>query len=500
MPLWLDPYAVGKLSSGTSTNDTATDASSNAAGDESSANDGSAESDASNSAATGEDATEDEAATPELPVIEVTFGDGEATGTSTITTGRGATAAEAVTNAARSDAEQLELSWMTQDQIDELARTEAAAQSNEASAQSEDGASARSIDLTGATRMDGGSFAGANDEELSWSVMQTDAGDFYLVISGEGAMPDYSSDTDLPWRGYASRLQGIVIEEGITTIGTRCFWNLRASELSLPSSVTAIHSSAFGYNNFVELTIPGTVQTIGNGAFQQNLQITSLTLEEGIQTIEQGAFSAAGTSSLVMRIPASVTSIGNMGTPYVACYEVAEGNTSFVADNDGVLYQIADSGTLTLMEYPSRRVAVDTYEVPSAVNGMNVTKLGNNSFSGMSNIQHITVPASIQSMGTFVFQNNAGLESVVFKEGMSFGSNNDGFSNTFNGCSSLVSVAFPESVEGAPASGYTMSGTFNNCYALQEVEIPSYVGNVSGGTFYQCYTLRTLTFDPYCHG
>lgn len=478
-----------------STDDTAADASSNAAGDESSANDGSAESDASNGAATGEDATEDEAAAPELPVIEVTFGDGEATGTSTITTGRGATAAEAVTNAARSDAEQLELSWMTQDQIDELASAEATAQSNEVSAQSEDGASARSIDLTGATRMDGGSFAGANDEELSWSVMQTDAGDLYLVISGEGAMPDYSSDSDLPWRGYASRLQGIVIEEGITAIGTRSFWNLRASELSLPSSVTAIHSSAFGYNNFVELTIPGTVQTIGNGAFQQNLQITSLTLEEGIQTIEQSAFSAAGTSSLVMRIPASVTSIGNMGTPYVACYEVAEGNTSFVADNDGVLYQITDSGTLTLMEYPSRRTSVDAYEVPSMVNGMDVTKLGNNSFSGMSNIQHITVPASIQSMGTFVFQNNTGLESVAFEEGMSFGSNSDGFSNTFNGCSSLVSVAFPESVEGTPASGYTMSGTFYNCYALQEVEIPSYVGNVNSGTFYQCYTLRTLTFD-----
>ncbi|OUN41764.1 leucine-rich repeat protein [Enorma massiliensis] len=474
------------------TDDTATDASSNAESDESSANDGSAESDASNGAATGEDATEDEAAAPELPVIEVTFGDGEATGTSTITTGRGATAAEAVTNAARSDAEQLELSWMTQDQIDELARTEVAAQSNEASAQSEDGASARSIDLTGATRMDGGDLTGANGEPLSWSVMQTDAGDLYLVISGEGDMPDYTSMSEQPWYGYASRLQGIVVEEGITSVGARAFYNMRASELSLPSTVTAIGPYSFGYNSFVELTIPGNVTTIGNNAFDGNTQLASLTIEEGVQTIGTSAFNGTGSSSLVFRIPASVTNIAGLNTPYVARYEVANGNANYVADEDGVLYQITDS-ELTLLKYPTRREMVENYTIPSAVDGRQVTALGNGSLQGLQNLQNVVVPASVQSMGSGVFQSSTSLESVVFKDGMSFGSNSNGLNGTFSGCTALTSVTFPSSMTGS--SSYAMNSTFYNCHALREVVIPSYITAVTNNPFYACFTLRTITYD-----
>lgn len=487
-----DDTAASNDDGAPSTDDTATDASSNAAGDESSANDGSAESDASNGAATGEDATEDETVAPELPVIEVTFGDGEATGTSTITTGRGATAAEAVTNAARSDAEQLELSWMTQDQIDELASDEATAQNNEVSAQSEDGASARSIDLTGATRMDGGDLAGANGEALSWSVMQTDAGDLYLVISGQGDMPDYTSTSEQPWYGYASRLQGIVVEEGITSVGTRAFYNMRASELSLPSTVTAIDPYSFGYNSFVELAIPGNVATIGNNAFEQNQQLASIEIGEGVQTIGNNAFTTTGSSSLVFRIPSTVTNLNAIGAPRVARYEVADGNANYAADDDGVLYQITDSG-LTLIEYPIMREAVETYTVPRSVNGRTVNALGNNAFQSLTNVQNIVVPSSIQSMGTYMFQSSTSLESVVFENGMNFGSSTSALNNTFSGCTALTSVTLPSSMTGS--TSYQMNSTFYNCHALHEVTIPSYVTSITSNTFYACYTLRTVTYD-----
>ena len=285
---------------------------------------------------------------------------------------------------------------------------------------------------------------------------------------------------------------GIVVEEGITSVGTRAFYNMRASELSLPSTVTTIDPYSFGYNSFVELAIPGNVATIGNNAFEQNQQLASIEIGEGVLTIGNNAFSSTGSSSLVFRIPSTVTNLNAIGAPRVARYEVADGNANYAADDDGVLYQITDSG-LTLIEYPIMREAVETYTVPRSVNGKTVNALGNNAFQSLTNVQNIVVPSSIQSMGTYMFQSSTSLESVVFENGMNFGSSTSALNNTFSGCTALTSVTLPSSMTGS--TSYQMNSTFYNCHALHEVTIPSYVTSITSNTFYACYTLRTVTYD-----
>ena len=66
-----------------------------------------------------------------------------------------------------------------------------------------------------------------------------------LTISGKGAMPDYSTTTP-PWEGHKKEIKQIVIEPGITHIGTQSFQYCSNVEfVSLPDTVTSIGKTAF---------------------------------------------------------------------------------------------------------------------------------------------------------------------------------------------------------------------------------------------------------------
>lgn len=90
-------------------------------------------------------------------------------------------------------------------------------------------------------------------EYKTWSLNEsvtaafTDNGSygFILTVSGEGAMPDYSSKKDAPWYSKSGRVTQIVIEDGITYIGDYSFTECAAKSITLPDSVTAVGVSAF---------------------------------------------------------------------------------------------------------------------------------------------------------------------------------------------------------------------------------------------------------------
>ena len=68
-----------------------------------------------------------------------------------------------------------------------------------------------------------------------------------LTISGEGAMDDYkeSDSSRPPWYPYKDKIKTIVIEEGITKIGTYAFMYCAMDSVSIGDSVTWINTFAF---------------------------------------------------------------------------------------------------------------------------------------------------------------------------------------------------------------------------------------------------------------
>lgn len=117
--------------------------------------------------------------------------------------------------------------------------------------------------------------SGTCNADISWVIDSNGI----LTVSGIGAIPDYNlyaGETDAPWFNYYNNITGIIIGENITKIGSCAFGGFknlsnRISQLSFPSTLTEIASSAFSETYFdCDLIIPDSVVSIGRSAFSGN--------------------------------------------------------------------------------------------------------------------------------------------------------------------------------------------------------------------------------------
>ena len=104
----------------------------------------------------------------------------------------------------------------------------------------------------------------------------------------------------------------------VKIIGEEAFAGSTLTSVTLESGINIIGPSAFAeMPNLNDIVIPGTVKIIGTGAFagrsNLNFSLRSVELNNGLETIENGAFAfnRIGSSSIKLRIPDTVTSIGD---------------------------------------------------------------------------------------------------------------------------------------------------------------------------------------------
>lgn len=151
-------------------------------------------------------------------------------------------------------------------------------------------------------------IGGKCGENAWWEL---DLGSSALIISGSGAMTNYSSNST-PWADYADSISKIVVNEGITTLsacGFKYFTVL--TEVSLPDSLQSIGYECFLYCPALkQIQIPENVTTIGSYAFEQCHSLESIVIPEGVTAIYGGVFNHCKSLKSVT-IPASVKEIGN---------------------------------------------------------------------------------------------------------------------------------------------------------------------------------------------
>ena len=101
----------------------------------------------------------------------------------------------------------------------------------------------------------------ANAEKVTWELAQNNEDSsnptYTLTISGTGAMKNYTGENEQPWRSYAGEITGVVIEDGVTTIGAHSLRQLTAinSALNIPASIKTIGSCALYRANFNSYTV-----------------------------------------------------------------------------------------------------------------------------------------------------------------------------------------------------------------------------------------------------
>ncbi len=100
-------------------------------------------------------------------------------------------------------------------------------------------------------------------------------------------------------------LKTVTIPNSVTEIGDDAFRGSSIKTLTIPNSVNKIGDAAFYESDITELNIPGSVKSLGEQAFRGCKSLTSITLNEGLEIIDEGCF--WGTTALKeIRIPKSV--------------------------------------------------------------------------------------------------------------------------------------------------------------------------------------------------
>ena len=132
------------------------------------------------------------------------------------------------------------------------------------------------------------------------------------AVAGEQtdfSMANYD-ESNQPWKDYKGALTTVVIDAGVTSIGTNAFEECCSlTSAALPDGITSIGNYAFRYCSLLEtINIPASVTTINDYTFYDCSRLGSITLPDGITSIGSSAFYGCEELSAIT-IPASVTTI-----------------------------------------------------------------------------------------------------------------------------------------------------------------------------------------------
>ena len=288
-------------------------------------------------------------------------------------------------------------------------------------------------------------------------------------------------------------LESILLPDNITSIEKYTFYKcLSLKSIEIPDSVTTVNSFVFdGCSALESIKIPDSVTSIGTYAFSDCSALKSIALSESITNIGDGLFK--GCSSLKnLVIPDSVTKVGfyafnncsalkdvyykgsqtewakitlnSSGNSYLTSatryyYSETEPTTDgnfwyYDADGTVEIWEIDSSTSYSVgLAYTSNGdgtcsvsgigTCTDTEVViPSIIDGLTVTSIGQFAFSGCSALESIVIPDSVTSIGVWAFYCCTSLESIVIPDSVtSIGS------YAFSGYSSLANVYYTGSEE-----------------------------------------------------
>lgn len=283
----------------------------------------------------------------------------------------------------------------------------------------------------------------------------------------------YSSDT--------AQITKLVLGNALTKVGEGAFMYSRIGEFAFTDAAAGsnvaltIGKDAFRNSTASKITLPNTLIAIGDYAFRENTSLTAINIPNTVGSIGASAFT--GCTNLV-----TVTfAAGNTDKPLI-----------FVESTDDVSSKMGTFSGCKKLQYvnlPERLTRIAAFAFRTC------EKLERDTQSGE---KVLTIPATVQYIGSGAFSNCDVLSKVEFAEDLSknsiltfgdgafsgsSGQNTGVFSAYSTSYTKLDTVQLPRRLKVIPAY------TFSHCAKLKDIMIWNTVEEIGVGAFYYCNAL-----------
>lgn len=248
-------------------------------------------------------------------------------------------------------------------------------------------------------------------DNVTWSF---DKKTGILTISGTGPMKDFegrwaSKSKIAPWFKFSEKINKVVIEEGVTSIGNFFFTSRYIAHTSW--------NTEYIYPGVTSVSIPNTVTSIGNDAFKDCIHLKSIEIPSSLTSIGDDAF--AGPRKVIIKDMASWCGInlGNMSS--------------------------------NPLHYAGHLYSDENTEITELIIPNGVTSISYSAFAGCESIKSVIIPEGVKSIGESAFRGCSSLMSVQFPQGLI-----DIKASAFKDCKMLNQVNIPSNVMGIHAEAF----------------------------------------------
>ena len=322
-------------------------------------------------------------------------------------------------------------------------------------------------------------------------------------IDHNGTLTVYGSGT-VTRQDWSEKIYRMVVESGIEAIGEGAFRDmLRLGTVDLGDTVVSIGSNAFsGCTLLAKITIPYSVRTIGDMAFGSCSNLSEITFLCEPPSIAPQAFHQVKAKCLYP-YSSKLWCVDNMQQygGSLSWYPLADNGDVFILTGtcgDGLSFTLTADGTLTVsgtgpmddytFHFPQgsdapwigQRLQGTAYYIKKIVIEEGCSHIGSNAFYWCGDIQDVTLPSSLKSIGECAFY-ESGIPSLVLPEGVeTLGA------SCFNGCDRLTDAVLPSTLKELP------EWAFANCTRLENFTMGKNITAIGPYAFLYCYSLTQL--------